>query len=339
MNDLAIPSNLQECCPTLAENLQRVQSILESIQSFEDIDRIFLRGQGLSHNTYRSYLAAVKQFYKFSGGLNPLQVTPAWIEMFYDHLVQKVDRNTAHLRICGLKKFFSGIHNFIPFYTDPFEMMSESLKRKLNRSHRRHRTKQALNKTELKSLLAWLREDRSIKGLENYAIILTLVTSGLRASELCQLNWDDLDEEDGHFTAYFVAKSGKAAEQEIYPTAIKAAETYFKARFQRAPKSGDYFFYTLENFHGRMPSPLKPPTLWARIHKIGKAASRQKIITRSVQFSPHLFRRTFATLYYKETRDIKATQLATRHSSVDVLMRHYVDSAQGLSEVVAKILD
>ncbi len=66
--------------------------------------------------------------------------------------------------------------------------MNETLNRKLNRSKLRHRTKQALTKAELKGLLAWLQEDRSIKGLENYGIMLTLVTSGLRASELSQLN-------------------------------------------------------------------------------------------------------------------------------------------------------
>ena len=67
--------------------------------------------------------------------------------------------------------------------------MSASLNCKLNRSKSRYRTKQAMSKTELKELLAWLRVDQSIKGLENYATVLMLVTSGLRASELCQLSW------------------------------------------------------------------------------------------------------------------------------------------------------
>ena len=80
------------------------------------------------------------------------------------------------------------------------------------------------------------------------------------------------------------------------------------------------------------------PTLWVRIREIGFSATQAGVITRELEFSPHLFRRTFATLYYRETRDLKATQLATRHASVDVLMKHYVDSAQGISEVVSKIL-
>ena len=218
-------------------------------------------------------------------------------------------------------------------------IMSETLNRKFNRSKSRYRTKQALTKTELNDLLAWLREDRSIKGVENYAIVLTLVTSGLRASELCQLNWGDLYVDDGRHTVYFTAKGGKAAEQELYPASVAAAEDYFQAQFRRTPNPGDHFFYTLENYKGRTLAPLKSPTLWARICEIGFAATNAGVMTRELEFSPHLFRRTFATLYYKQTRDLKATQLATRHASVDVLMKHYVDSAQGISEVVSKILD
>jgi integrase/recombinase XerD len=212
------------------------------------------------------------------------------------------------------------------------------LNRKLNRSKRRHRTKQALTKAELKGLLACLRKDQSIKGLENYAIVMTLLASGLRTSELCQLNWGDLYYDDGRYTAYFTGKGGRAAEQELYPASVAAAKGYFLAQFRRNPNPGDHFFYTLENYKGRTLTPLKTPTLWARIREIGFSAIRSGVITRELEFSPHLFRRTFATLYYRETRDLKATQLATRHSSVDVLMKHYVDSAQGISEVVSKIL-
>jgi integrase/recombinase XerD len=216
--------------------------------------------------------------------------------------------------------------------------VSASLNRKLNRSKGRYRTKKALTKAELKGLLACLRKDRSIKGLENYAIVLTLSTSGLRASELCQLNWGDLYYDDERYTAYFTGKGGRAAEQELYPASVAAAEAYFQTQFRRAPDPGDRFFYTLENYKGRKPTPLTPPTLWARIREIGLLTADAGIVTRDLEFSAHLFRRTFATLYYKETRDLKATQLATRHASVDVLMKHYVDSAQGISEVVSKIL-
>jgi hypothetical protein len=131
MNDIVIRSGMAKSFPTLVEGLARAQRIFESIKSFEDIERTFLLGAGLSPNTYRSYLTAVRQLYEFTEGLNPLQITPGHIEAFYDHIAKKVDRNTAYLRIRGLKKFFAGIRNVIPFYTSPFEIMGEILHRKL----------------------------------------------------------------------------------------------------------------------------------------------------------------------------------------------------------------
>jgi hypothetical protein len=84
--------------PTV-EGLRKAQSVFESVKSFEDVERLFLKGAGLSPNTYRPYLQAVKQFYQFTNGLNPLQVRPSDIEAFYDAQVKRIDRNTAYLRI------------------------------------------------------------------------------------------------------------------------------------------------------------------------------------------------------------------------------------------------
>ena len=229
MNDLTLSAGMAQAFPSLYEGLRKAQSILDSIQSFEDIERVFLLGAGLSPNTYRSYLQAVKQFYHFTEGKHPLQVRPGDIEAFYDDLVQRVDRNTAYLRIRGLKKFFEGIRNVLPIYTSPFEIMPEKLHEKLNRTRKGNRTKKALSIAELRALLAWLEEDRSPRGLEDYAIVYMLATSGLRASELCSLRWQDLDFSDGTWTARFTGKGGLAAEQELYAPAVEACRRYFIA--------------------------------------------------------------------------------------------------------------
>ena len=50
-------------------------------------------------------------------------------------------------------------------------IVNASLNRELNRSKGRHPIKQAMIKTETKILLTRLREDRSIKGLENHAAV------------------------------------------------------------------------------------------------------------------------------------------------------------------------
>jgi hypothetical protein len=135
-----------------------------------------------------------------------------------------------------------------------------------------------------------------------------------------------------------MGKGGKVAEQELYPGAVEAAEASFHSQFQRTPDPCDWLFYSLENFYGRQPGLLIPPTFGACVHELGRPICESQIVRRDLQFSPHRFRRIFATLYYRETRDLKKTQLVTRHFSVEVLMNHYVDSTHGTSEVVTRIL-
>jgi integrase len=244
MNNLTLNSAFAESFPSLFQGLKKARTIFESIKSFEDVKRIFLLGQGLSPNTYKSYLTAVKQFYDFTKGLNPLQVKPGDIESFYDSIVKKIDRNTAYIRIKGLKNFFAGIRNLIPFYASPFELMSKNLKKKLSRTKKGNRTKKALTIREVNRLLSWLNRDTRIYGLENHALFYMLITSGLRASELCQLKWKDLDCIEGTWKAYFTGKGEKDAEQELYTPAVNVCLAYFRKQFNRDPEPGDCLFYT-----------------------------------------------------------------------------------------------
>ena len=338
MNDLTLSADMARVFPSLVQGLQKAQSILDSIKSFADIERVFLLGAGLSPNTYRSYLQAVKQFYAFTEGKHPLQVTPGDIEAFYDDLVHRVDRNTAYLRIRGLKKFFEGIRNVLPIYTSPFEIMCDSLHAKLNRTKKGNRTKKALSVAELRALLAWLEEDRTTRGLEDYAIVYTLATSGLRASELCQLRWQDLDQVDGTWTARFTGKGALAAEQELYGPAVEACRAYFRSAMRRDPRPDEALFWTTPAVPGGQAAPVRYHVLWDRVRKIGARARAAGILKRELQFSPHLFRRSYATALYKSGMGLKAIQEKTRHANIEVLTRHYISDEEPASPHFDKIL-
>jgi integrase/recombinase XerD len=338
MNDLVVSADLSRSFPNVVEGLRKASGIFGQIRSFEDLERLFLKGSGLSPNTYRSYLEAVKQFYQFTKGLNPLQVDPNHIEAFYDHLLTHVDLNTAYLRIRGLKKFFNGVQNVVPFYTSPFEIVSERLHAKLNRTRKGNATKKALTANELKALLSFLRRDVTITGRENYAMVYMLATSGLRASELCQLKWGDLDLASGKWTARFIGKGGKDAEQELFPAAVEACRRYFGAHFRRAPRPNYALFWSVPTFPHQEPKPLTTHTLWTRIKGIGIAAVAAGVITRELQFSPHLFRRSYATLLYRSGMKLKAIQNLTRHANIETLCKHYVDDTEPATPYIAKAL-
>ena len=233
MNDLIISSNLSKRFPKLEAIIKQAANLFDSSNSFEDVETLLLRGAGLSPHTYRSYLTAIWQLYEFTEGLNPLQVTPGHIEAFYDDLVKRVDRNTAYLRVRGLKRFFAGIRNVLPIYTSPFEIMSENLHRKLNKTKKGNRTRKALSVAEVKRLLTWLEKDGSAMGQRDYAIVFMLVTSGLRSAELVQLHWKDLEYFEGTWTAWFIGKGNREAEQELYTEAVGACRRYYREQFKR----------------------------------------------------------------------------------------------------------
>ena len=121
MNDLIIPSQLSKQFPRLEVIIKQAAGLFDSIRSFEDVETYLLRRAGLSPNTYRSYLTAVRHTQ-----LNPLQITPGHIETFYDSLVKRVDRNTDYLRIRELKKFFQAVEKAVPIYSNPFSRMSQN---------------------------------------------------------------------------------------------------------------------------------------------------------------------------------------------------------------------
>jgi site-specific recombinase XerD len=188
-----------------------------------------------------------------------------------------------------------------------------------------------LTPNEVKALLAFLRLDITVTGRENYAMVYMLATSGLRASELCQLKWSDLDFAEGKWTARFTGKGAKDAEQELFSEAVEASRTYFSAHFHRAPHPEDALFWTVPSFPHQQPEPMTAHTLWTRIKGVGAAAVEAGVITRELQFSPHLFRRSYATLLYKSGMKLKAIQNLTRHANIETLCKHYVDDSEPAS--------
>jgi integrase len=339
MKSLVLRSEIAQAFPSIVGGLQHAQELLEGIHSFEDIERVFLQGAGLSPNTYRCYLQAVKDFYRFTNGKHPLQVTPGDIEAWYDNLSKRVDRSTAALRVAGLKRFFAGIRNVLPIYTSPFELMTDKLRAKMTRTKKGNRTKKALTVAELAGILNALKERGGLRNLQDRAIIWMLAGSGLRAAELCSLRWKDLDLVVGTWTARFTGKGDKAAEQELYAPAVEATLEAFRLQHHREPRPEDALFYTIPIMPTQRIAPLRAPTLWARIVRVGRMARAAGILTRELQFSPHLFRRSYATALYKSGMGLKAIQEKTRHSNLETLTRHYIDDAAPATPFLRKAFE
>ena len=311
----------------------------QEIESFEDLKLWLLQGRGLSDNTYSSYLEAVKQFYILFDGLHPLQWTPAHIEEFYDNVRRKNSISTASLRIAGIKKVCGNIKELMPFWDNPFDIMNSSVQSKLSAGEK-GKKKLALYKKELQAVLEHLKEDNSLKGKQNLAMVLTLVSTGLRAAELCNLTYDDLEYDSDSDLWYLkgIGKGDKPFYVEVHPDAVQASFEAFRAKFNRDWQQGDFLFWSLENYHGKPPVRMNKSTLWIRLRDIGQELKAQGLIRKDIEFSAHLFRRTFLTLLSREGMQTVEIQRHSRHSNIETLLNHYIDAAESTKPYLDKIL-
>lgn len=286
----------------------------------------------------------MKRFYEYLDGLHPLQVTAGHIEKYYEKRCKEAKRSTVYLEIQALKSFFKGIRdNVISIYHSPFDDMSDQMKKKLNKSGKGGGVKDVLHIREVKKLLAWFKSDNSLMGRENYALIIMLLTSGLRAFELLQLKWKDIEELEGEsgleYYARFTGKGYKPARQPLYGPAVDVVRKYFKKAFSRAPQADDCLFYTVPRYKREHVRPLEYHTLYDRLKNVGIEARKAGVLKRDIVFSPHLMRRTYATtMLYKSGMGIKAIQAATRHASFEVLWKHYINDTESPVPFIAKAL-
>ena len=324
------------------------KSIKETIQnkyldlSWKDIERVFLYGQGLSDNSYRSYLESTKLFALFIGEArgNLFAVTTADLEFWYDYLVKKNDMDTARLRISGVKSFFKMVEQKVRAddinYVSPFENISEKLKEKLFASKKRDEPLPPLSGDEAKNLLAWLKADQgSLIAKQNYAIVYMLLTSGLRSSAMLSLKWDSLDRRSkpGKIFAYFQGKGAMgefATKRELYSPAVKVTESVYRETTGLDPVGNCFLFQNsgkdLKGGKRSDPTPLKYQALYERIKRIGRHALKAGIITQSPNFtfSPHIFRRTFGTELHNNGMPLASVSRCLGHKNLSTTTKHYV---------------
>jgi integrase/recombinase XerC len=177
-----------------------------------------------------------------------------------------------------------------------------------------------LSVDEMFRLLDSIQTD-TLLGLRNRAIFETLYSSGIRVSELAEMNLSDVD-----FSAATIQVSGKGGKQRIVPvghkalTAIKAYRTRLqKQKGLLSINDGPLF---LNRFHTR----LSPRSI-ARI--LRKLVETVGLLT---PVSPHALRHTFATHMLDAGADLRAVQELLGHKSLSTTQKYTHVSIDRLME-------
>jgi integrase/recombinase XerD len=155
-------------------------------------------------------------------------------------------------------------------------------------------------------------DTKSSHGFRNYTMILLLLDTGIRLSELIKLQMNDID-----FLQSFILVKGKGNKERVVPFGSQVRRTLrrYVMHLRLEPDSPviDEVFLTEYGL------PLTPRAFQSMLLRLSKKAKMP-----GVRLNPHRFRHTFATQYLMQGGDIFSLQKILGHSSLEVV-RMYVN--------------
>lgn len=149
------------------------------------------------------------------------------------------------------------------------------------------------------------------------AVILTLLDTGLRASELCALKVGDVDLKTGRMEVKHGprggAKGGKGRTVFLGKTVRRFVWRYLAEREDGEDPDAPLFA-------GRWDRPMNPDSLRQLLKALGEKAGVRNCY-------PHRFRHTFAITYLRSGGDVFTLQALLGHSTLD-MVRYYARVAE-----------
>jgi integrase/recombinase XerD len=154
-----------------------------------------------------------------------------------------------------------------------------------------------LNDMELKKLIS-IPNKRYYTGQRNKAILTAMANLGLRVSEVVNLKTDNIDLTN-HKLRVVNGKYAKDRDLIIGPQTLEVLKQWNKRK-----KGGKYFFNTIKG------GKLQTRYVQAMVKRYAKRAGIKKNVT------PHTLRHTFATNFYRQTKDIETLRSLLGHSDI-----------------------
>ena len=268
----------------------------------QELYQQYIHGEGKSPRTITAYMKDLSQFYNFveryfeDGNIQLDQISPQMIRDWFLHLhKQQVGNRSLARKAAALQSFFSWLKLTHRISKNPMD--------KIKRPKFEKGLPHYFTEEEMLNLLN-LPDQSNIFGVRNRAILELLYSSGLRISELADLQLNDIDLKRG-----LVRVKGKGNKERIIPvgkSAIEAIESYLPVRDNlKQEYSSNKLFLTKsgKDFDHRQ--------LYKILHHYFQLIARQK------GYSPHTIRHSFATHLLARGADLRALQEMLGHSNLE----------------------
>lgn len=273
----------------------------------------------LSKNTLESYDRDLRQFHSYlnSNKINDIASTNKTTVITYLIYLQKIGKATSTIsrNLASLRSFYQFLVRNKIISNDPtLNMESPKIEKK---------APSILTPKEIETLLNQ-PEINDGKGIRDKAMLELLYATGIRVSELVNLNINDINIDMG-----FVTCKGGSGKERIIPIGTIALEVlgiYINKYRQDMLKYEDEEALFI-NYHG---SRLTRQGFW----KIIKGyTSKAKI---SKQITPHTLRHSFAIHLIENGADLKSVQEMLGHSDISTTQVYIQMTKSKIKEVYSK---
>lgn len=274
---------------------------------------------GRSSKTAENYRHYLERFIEFADDIVVKDITPELVRKYRLWLNRYANSPTGdELAIITQSYHLIALRGFLGYLSKRNIPSLAPDKIELPKIHRKQVT--FLHFEEIENMLATIPDDASEQNLRDRAIIELLFSSGLRVSELTNLNRDHVNTKRREFTVR--GKGQKDRPVFVSHAAAQRVDAYLASRHDAlAP-----LFLSYSRNHSADTSGdyrrLTPRSVQRLISKYAKLAG----ITKHV--SPHTMRHSFATDLLMNGADIRSVQSMLGHSSISTtqVYTHVTDS-------------
>lgn len=303
------------------------------------------RAQKKSEHTVRAYDLGLRKFRDYLNETNPDEITPLTVQEWTDSLMMIVSQNSANQYYGAVERFFT--------WAKRMKLVSESPMPESSRPSLIFKKKEIPTQDEIKRLLDPANIPRSIKGKlprRNYAIVATIILTGLRSDELRELRPADLHWDESFITV----RSGKGSKERnvpFMPAAQTVLRNYLDSGIRPAWATDEDLLFGTHQHEGKMESDEEADEpegndpnradLWHKFHAstLDRLVKRygKRVIGRDIY--PHLLRHCATSLWADGGADIRDIQQALGHANLrttENVYMHILDKAKAAKNIAEK---
>ncbi len=280
-----------------------------------DFIRYLKEEKNASQHTLRSYLSDLEQFFDFLGERPLASVDHQLLRSFIGSLINSdTSKASINRKLSAIRTFFKYLNRQGILASDPARLVATPKREK--RLPAVLTVDQTIGMMESSGSLA--RGGRE-QDMRDQAVLETLYSTGIRASELTGMNRDDISRSD-----HLVRIRGKGRRERVVPIgrkALDAIELYLGSK-----KKHD----SMAVFTGPTGNRLTARTVQRILEKYRKKLGFPQ------KASPHTLRHSFATHLLESGADLRSIQELLGHASLSTTQRYTQVNLDALMDVYDK---